>query len=713
MKRVLVAALLVALAAAFFVLDLDRFLSLAFVKSQQAAVTDYYHAHPVRSMVVFFLFYVCITALSLPGATALTLAGGAIFGLALGTLLVSFASSIGALAAFLVVRFLARDVVQRRFGAKLRAVNAGMARDGAFYLFALRLVPAVPFFVVNLAMPLTPIRPWTFYWVSQIGMLAGTLVYVNAGTQLARIEAIGDVLSAPLIASFALLAVFPFLARAALDALRTRKRLAPYPKPARFERNLIVIGAGAAGLVCAYIAATVKAKVTLVERSRMGGDCLNTGCIPSKTLIRSANLLSQIRRAREFGVADANATHEFTDMMARVRRVIAKVAPNDSIERYTALGVECIQGEATITSPYRVDIRTAGGVRSLTARAIVIATGANPIVPPLAGFDTSSCLTSETVWDMQELPRRMLVLGGGPVGCELAQCFARLGSQVTLVEMQSRVLFREDPEVSSLITERFVQEGIRVLTNHAAKRVVRRDGAAAVVCTHEGEEVRIECDQVLCALGRKPRTENLGLEALGIGLTRTGAVEVDDYGRTRIPTIFACGDVTGGLQFTHTAAHAAWYATVNALFGSLCRFRIDTRAIAWCTFTDPEVARAGLSETEAIERGIAHEITRYHLDELDRALTDEAAVGFVKVITVPGKDRILGVTIVAEHAGELIAEYVLAMKHDIGLNRILGTMHVYPTFAEANKYAAGQWRKAHAPKRLLHLVERFHAWKRA
>ncbi len=705
-------AFVVALAIAFFLFDLDRFLGLEYLKAQQAAVTNYYEAHPARTLGAFFVFYVAVTALSIPGGAVLSLAAGAVFGLAVGTMLVSFASSIGALAAFLVVRYLLRDVVQRRFGAKLRGVNAGVERDGPFYLFALRLVPAVPFFVVNGAMALTPIRPWTYYWVSQLGMLAGTVVYVNAGTQLARIESAADVFSAPLIGSFALLAVFPFFARGALDLFRTRKLLARYPKPARFDRNLVVIGAGSAGLVCAYIAAAVKAKVTLVERSRMGGDCLNTGCVPSKTLIRSARLLSHIRRAREFGVAQANMTFELSDLMVRVRRVIAKVAPHDSVERYAALGVECIEGDATIASPYRVDIRSAEGTRSLTTRAIVVATGARPYIPPIAGIDRADCLTSDTVWDLRELPRRLLVLGGGPIGCELAQCFARLGSEVTLVEMQPRLLLKEDAEVSRLIAERFDQEGIRVLTSHTAKRFVAENQSPALVCAHDGNEIRIEFDRVLCALGRKPHTEGLGLEPLGIGLTPGGAVEVDGHGRTRIPTIFACGDVTGGYQFTHTAAHTAWYATVNALFGSLRRFRIDTRVIPWCTFTDPEVARVGLSETEALEQGIRHEVTVYHLDELDRAITDEAAIGFVKVLTVPGKDRILGVTIVAEHAGELIAEYVLAMKHGIGLNRILGTIHVYPTFAEANKYAAGQWKKAHAPQRLLRLVERFHAWKR-
>ncbi len=713
MKRLLVAAIVIALAIAAALLDLDRYFTLEALKARQAAISAYYEAYPARTLALFFVVYVTATALSLPGGAILSLAAGAIFGLAVGTVLVSFASSLGALAAFLVARYLLRDFVQRRFGKRLRSVNAGVERDGAFYLFALRLVPAIPFFVVNLAMALTPIRPWTYYWVSQLGMAAGTIVYINAGTQLARIESVRDIFSAPLIASFTLLAVFPFVARGGLEAFRRRRELGRYPKPARFDRNLVVIGAGSAGLVCAYIAAALKAKVTLVERARMGGDCLNTGCVPSKALIRSARLVSHIRRASEFGLARASVDLALPELMARVRRVIEAVAPHDSVERYSALGVECIHGEARLASPYCVEIRTEQGVRTLTTRAIVVATGARPLIPPIPGIEAVDCLTSENLWELQVLPRRLLVLGGGPIGCEMAQCFARLGSEVTVIEMQPRLLFREDPEVSRLIGERFAAEGIRVLTGHRAKQFVVDGSCCALICARGEDEVRLEFDRVLCAVGRVPRTEGLGLEALGVQITPNGAVDIDDYGRTRIPTIYACGDVTGRLQFTHVAAHTAWYATVNALFGALRRFRIDDRAIPWCTFTDPEVARVGLSETEANDQGIAHEVTVYGLADLDRAIADEAGVGFVKVLTVPGKDRILGVTIVSEHAGELIAEYVLAMQHGIGLNGILRTIHVYPTFAEANKNAAGQWRRAHAPERLLRLVERFHAWMRA
>ncbi len=712
MKKVLVSVVIAALVIAFFALDLGRFFTLDYLKAQQATIDAYYQARPLQTALIYFLVYVTVTALSLPGAAIMTLGGGAIFGLAAGTVLVSFASTIGATAAFLVSRFLLRESVQVKFADSLRSVNAGIVRDGAFFLFALRLVPAFPFFVVNLVMGLTPIRTWSFAWVSQLGMLAGTIVYVNAGTQIARIDSLAGILSPALIGSFVLLAIFPFIARRALEWTKARKALAAFPKPARFERNLVVIGAGSAGLVSAYIAAAVKAKVTLIEKHKMGGDCLNTGCVPSKALIRSAKLLSHIRRAPEFGIRTAQADFDFADVMQRVERIVKTVEPHDSAERYSALGVECIQGEAKIVSPYSVEVRTATGVRTLTTRSIVIAAGAHPFVPPIPGIEQVGCLTSDTVWGLRTLPKRLVVLGGGPIGCELSQCFARFGAEVTQVEMLPRIMIREDPEVSELVTARFRAEGVRVLSGHTAKQFSLENGAKVLICEHAGKDVRIEFDELLCAVGRVANTKGYGLEELGVPTTKTRTVEVNEFLQTKYPNVYACGDVAGPYQFTHTAAHMAWYAAVNALFGGLRKFRVDYSVVPWCTFTEPEVARVGLNETEAKEQGIAYEVTVYGLDDLDRAIADEEAHGFVKVLTVPAKDKILGVTIAGEHAGDLIAEYVSAMKNHLGLNKILGTIHIYPTLAEANKYAAGNWKKAHAPQNLLRWAERFHTWMR-
>jgi pyruvate/2-oxoglutarate dehydrogenase complex dihydrolipoamide dehydrogenase (E3) component len=551
-------------------------------------------------------------------------------------------------------------------------------------------------------------RAWTFYWVSQIGMLAGTLVYVNAGTQLARLESPRGILSWELLGAFLLLGIFPLIAKKVVDSLKARRVYSRWPRPARFDRNLVVIGAGSAGLVSAYIAATVRAKVTLIEKDRMGGDCLNTGCVPSKALIKTARVLSQIRNASKYGIRSATAEFDFAEVMERVQRVVKAVEPHDSVERYAGLGVECIQGEAKITSPWSVAVNG----RTLTTRAIIIAAGARPLVPPIPGLDKIEVLTSDSVWGLRKLPPRLLVLGGGPIGCELAQAFARLGSKVTQVEMLPRIMAREDPEVSELVRRRFEQEGINVLVGHKAKQVVVEGGRKLLLCEHEGKGIGIEFDALLCALGRVPNTAGYGLEELGIPLGKGRTVETNAYLQTLYPNIYACGDVAGPYQFTHTASHQAWYASVNALFAPFRRFRADYSVIPWATFTEPEVARVGLNETEARERGIACEVTTYGIDDLDRAIAESEAHGFVKVLTAPGRDTILGATIVGEHAGELIVEFVAAMRHRIGLKKILGTIHIYPTLAEANKYAAGVWRKARAPEGLLRKVERFHAWMR-
>ena len=707
-NRVVMLIVLVIVIAGFFIFDLGQYFSLEFLKSQQAALEDYRQAHPLQTAAVMFVVYVLVTALSLPGAAVMTLAVGAIFGLFWGTVLVSFASTLGATLAFLISRFLLRDMVQNRFGDKLKTINAGIEKDGAFYLFGLRLVPLFPFFVINLAMGLTSLKTFTFAWVSQVGMLLGTLVYVNAGTQLGKIESLSGILSPGLILSFVLLGIFPLIARKILDGVKARKVFKAYHKPATFDRNLVVIGAGSGGLVSAYIAAAVKAKVTLIEKHKMGGDCLNTGCVPSKALIRSARFLEQTRRAQEYGFESATAEFDFSQVMERVQRVVKTVEPHDSVERYTGLGVEVIEGEAMIRSPYEVEVNG----QTLTTRNIIVATGARPFVPPIPGLDQVPYLTSDDLWTLRELPKRLLVLGGGPIGCELAQCFARFGSQVTIVEMAPSLMIREDEDVVELVTARFEAEGIEVLAGHTAKSFEVVEGENRLTAEYQQESISIPFDQVLVAVGRMANTTGFGLEELGVRVSDRRTVEANEFLQTNFPNIYVCGDVTGPYQFTHTAAHQAWYAAVNALFGVFRKFKVDYSVIPFATFTDPEVGRVGLNELEAKERGVAYEITTYGLDDLDRAIADGEAQGFVKVLTVPGKDKILGATIVGEHAGDLVAEFVTAMRHGLGLNKILGTIHIYPTWTEANKFAAGNWKRAHAPVRLLRWVERFHARRR-
>lgn len=710
-SRWLVAVLLLAAIVLVLALDPARFLTLGYLKSQQLALQAAAAAHPLAASAVCFLIYTAATALSVPGALVMTLGAGAVFGTLWGTAIVSFASTVGATLAFLMARYLFRGLVQARFGHRLAAVSRGIAADGPLYLLTLRLIPIVPFIAVNLLLALTPLSARAFYLYSQLGMLPATLVYVNAGTQFGRLESLEDLLSPGLLAALGLLALLPFVAKALAAHLRRRRFAARFPRPAKVDRNVIVIGAGSAGLVAAYLARAVKAKVTLIEESRMGGDCLNTGCVPSKALLRAARAVHDARASAALGV-QASAEVDFGAVMARVREVIHAIEPHDSVARYATLGVECIAGRARLCSPYTVAV----GTRELSARAIILATGARPLVPDLPGLAEVGYLTSATLWDLEHLPRRLLILGGGPIGCELAQAFARFGAQVTVVEMAERLLPREDPEVGELLAQVFVEEGIR-LHLHTRADAFASDGAGKRLrCTRLAigapDAFAIEFDQVLVALGRVPRVEGYGLEELGVPLGARGTVDVNDYLETQLPTVYACGDVVGPYQFTHAAAHQAWYATANALFGSVWRFAVDYRVIPWCTFTAPEIARVGLNETDARAAGVAHEVTTYSLSELDRAIADRQTHGFVKVLTAPGSDRILGATVVGVHAGEQIAEFVLAMKHHLGLNKILGTIHVYPTYAEANKAAAGNWRRAHTAAWQLRLLARYHAWRR-
>jgi len=706
--KILLLAAVALVVALFFIFDLQRFLTLEALKAQQHDFEVFYQNHTAATIAAYMTIYILVTAMSLPGAAVMTLAGGALFGLLVGTIMVSFASTIGATLAFLLSRFLFRDAIQQKFGDKLAAINRGIEKDGNFYLFTLRLVPAFPFFMINVVMGLTPIKTWSFFLVSQIGMLPGTIVYLNAGTQLGKLESAAGILSPAIIFSFVLLGIFPLIARKSVEFIKARKVYTGHTRPRQFDYNLAVIGAGSAGLVAAYIAAAVKARVVLIEKEKMGGDCLNTGCVPSKALIRSAKMLSYARRANEFGFKSGSVDFDFADVMERVQQVISKVEPHDSIERYTRLGVDVIQGDARVTSPFTV---TVDG-RTLTARSIIVATGARPFVPPIPGLDQVRYLTSDNVWELRKLPRRLVVLGGGPIGSELTQAFARLGSQVTQVEMMPRILLREDEDVAAMVTQKFEAEGVTVLTGHKASEVRVDNGRKMLVCEHAEGLTEVEFDEILVAVGRAANVRGFGLEELGVTLAPNGTIETNGLLQTNFPNIYCSGDVAGPYQFTHTAAHQSWYAAVNALFGRFKKFHVDYRVIPWTTFTDPEVARVGLNKLEAEEQNIPYEVTDYGIDDLDRAIADNEDLGLVRVLTKPGTDKILGVTIVGTHAGDLIAEYVLAMKHNLGLNKILGTIHIYPTLAEANKYAAGTWKKAHAPQKLLNWVEKYHNYMR-
>jgi len=707
MKKLIIIGVIAAIVSAIIVFDAQQYLLPGFYQ-------DLFESNPLLTGAIFFSVYVIATSLSIPGAAALTLIGGAIFGLGWGLLLISFASTLGATLAFLITRLLLKDWVQAKFGSYLKTINDGVEKDGPFYLFTLRLIPVVPFFVINLVMGLMPIRAWTFYWVSQIGMLAGTAVFVNAGAQLGQLNELSfsGILTPGILGSFILLAIFPWIARTMLGKVKKNRSLKAYKRPAKFDDNLLVIGAGAGGLVSSYIAAATKAKVTLIEKHKMGGDCLNTGCVPSKAIIHAASLAHEARHASKVGVNVGEVKVDFQQVMQSVHDGIALVEPHDSVERYTGLGVNCVIGKATIINPWTVEIETAEGVETRTARNIVIAAGGRPKVFPIPGIDDVGYYTSDTLWEIKQQPKTLLVVGAGPIGCELAQSFQRLGSQVIMLDPAPHILGREDADVIEHVTQQFSEDGINLMSGFKPVEFKLVDGIKTAIIEGPDGQQEIIFDEMLMAVGRSANVTGYGLENIDVQLDERGFIKVDEYLETTTPGVYAVGDVIGGYQFTHVSAHEAWYASVNALFGHFKKFKTDYSVIPWATYTDPQIGRVGLNETDAKEKGIAYEVTKFEMAELDRAIVDQVATGFVKVLTVPGKDKILGATIVGAMAGELNAEFVLAMRHGLGLNKLLGTIHAYPTMMEANKYVAGEWKRNHAPQGLLKIVEKLHTHRR-
>lgn len=708
MKNSLVKLIILSVAAVlifvFFHYDLQSYLTLGFLKENQELIHNFYLENKLLTISLYFILYIFMTALSLPGATILTLAGGAVFGLLQGLLIVSFASSIGASLAFLSSRVLFRNTIAKKFEKQFRVINSGIESDGAVYLLSLRLIPAFPFFMINLLMGLTKISLFKFYLFSQIGMLPGTLVYINAGEQLASIEDLSQILSVRVLGSFILLGLFPILIKSVLSFFKNRNIYKRFRRPKSYEYNMIAIGAGSAGLVTAYISSAVKAKVALVEKHKMGGDCLNTGCVPSKAIIRSAKIAHQMKSASKYGLKNTEPEIDLKKIMGRVHDVISKIEPHDSVDRYSALGVTCFTGAAKIISPWEVLVDG----KILTTKNITIATGASPFIPPIPGIESITPLTSENLWKLDSLPEKFIVLGGGPIGCEMAQSFARLGSNVTQVEMQDRLMSIEDKEVSLLIQDHFKKEGINLLLKHRAQKIILRDDKKILITLCEDVEYETEFDEILIAVGRKANIEGFGLEDLGIQIRENKTIWANEFMQTNYPNIFVCGDVTGPFQLTHTASHQAWYCAVNGLFGALKKFKVDYSVIPWATYCDPEVASVGLNEQRALAQNISYELITYGIDDLDRAIADSEDHGFVRVLVSPGSDKILGATIVGNHASDLLLEFITAMKYGIGLNKILGTIHIYPTMGEANKYLAGNWKKKQTSQKVFSWLEKFH-----
>ena len=706
MKRIIAFIIIIVLIIiGVIIFDIQNLFTLSALKEKQAQLQDIVTNFPLYSAGIFFLSYVIFAGLSLPGVIVFTLAAGALFGLLQGVILVSFASTIGAFLAFLVARFLLHDKFQEKFSNRLVTVNEKVKREGAYYLFFLRLVPIFPFFLINILMALTPIRASLFYWVSQAGMLPATILYVNAGAQIAKISSAKDIISPPMLFAFVLLGIFPFIAKWFVSLLKSKMAYKNFKKPRHFDYNTIVLGGGSAGLVAAYTTSTLQGKAMLIEREQMGGDCLNTGCVPSKSIIRSAKFIADIKRAQSFGVAKSNYEFDFKNIIQRVHQKIATIAPKDSVQRYSELGVDCEQGSATIISPWQIKLNE----KTFSTKNIIIATGATPHIPELSGLEQVPYFTTDSIWSLEQLPKHLLIIGAGPIGCELGQAFARLGARVTIVQRRSRILPNEDEAAAELIEQALTLDKVTLCTNFCTQKVSSENGSIVLEGTHEGVPVKISSSHLLVATGRQANL--LGLDALDLETDKHNRLLVNQTLQTRFPNIFACGDVTSSMQYTHAASHQAWYAAFNALFRPLKMFKCSLENIPRAIFTDPEIASIGITEQQAITRNIEHQVITFPMDDIDRAITDNATEGFIKVITAGNSDKILGVCIVGEHASELITEFVLAKTNNLGLNKVLKTVHIYPTRSEINRMVAGKWRREQISPRTISLLSKFQRWR--
>ena len=687
------------------VFDLQNLFTLAALKEKQVQLQGAVNNNPLYSATIFFIAYVVFAGLSLPGVVIFTLAAGALFGILQGTILVSFASTIGAFVAFLVARYLLHDSVQQKFANRLTTINRKIKSEGAFYLLFLRLVPVFPFFLVNIIIALTPIRPLTFYWVSQLGMLPATLVYVNAGTQLAKVSELKDITSPAILFAFLLLGIFPFVAKGIANFLKAQRVYRNFSRPQQYGYHTIVLGGGSAGLVAAYTTSTLQGKPLLVERGKMGGDCLNTGCVPSKSIIRSSKFIADMQRSKSFGISKTSYEFSYQNIIERVHNKIATIAPKDSIERYTDLGVDCEQGTASVVSPWEVEVN---GQR-YAAKNIIIATGATPLIPNISGLSDIPYFTTDTIWSLQELPDHLLIIGAGPIGCELGQAFARLGARVSIVHRRSMILPNEDEEAAVLLEQALTLDQITLCTNFLTEKISANGDNYILHGKHEGAPVQISFSHLLLATGRSPNLT--GLENLQLETDDNGRLLVNETLQTRFPNIYACGDITSPMQYTHVASHQAWYAAFNALFRPIKAFRCRLDNIPRAVFTDPEIASVGITEKQAIAQQLPYRITTFPMDDIDRAITDNATEGFIKVMTAGNSDKILGVCVVGEHASELIAEFVLAKTHNLGLNKILQTVHIYPTRGEINRMVAGKWRREQISSRTMQILKKFQHWR--
>ncbi len=690
--------------------------------------------------------YAVLTVAMIPGS-ALTIGSGLIFGFWKGFAVVTVGANLGALGAFLLARTLFRERAEAlaRGQKTFRAVDSAIAREGFRIVLLLRLSPVFPFTVLNVLLGVTGISAASYVLANLIGMLPGTLMFVYLGTlgeAAAGTQSLGQTVLriVGLAATVVVTVVITRIARRALkaasldgganpgvapeaapvgagaktipgdaydQALLASVKPTAHVNPIPQDRyNLVVIGAGTAGLVTAAGGAGLGAKVALIEKHMFGGDCLNVGCVPSKGIIRAGRAAAAVREAGAFGIRLAGEPRiDFAATMERMRRLRAGIAPHDSVKRFSELGIDVYLGEGRFTGPDEIEV----GGNKLRFQAAVIATGARATFPRIPGIEEVEPLTNENVFTLTELPRSLILLGAGAIGCEMAQTFRRLGSEVTIVIRGNRIMTREDPDAALIVQRKFEQEGIRVLTGSAIKRAEKRGGKKVIVIERDGSEESVEADQILIGMGRAPNVEGLGLSAAGIAYGTEG-VTVDANMRTTNPRVFAAGDICSRLKFTHAADAQARIVLRNALFFG--RARATDLVIPWCTYTDPEIAHVGCYEKEARDRGLAVTTFTVPLEDVDRAILDGETEGFGRIHLKSGTDRILGATVVASHAGDMIGELTMAIQNGLGAGKLASVIHPYPTQGEVVRKLGDAYMRTKLTPGVKRIMARILRWRR-
>ncbi|MBA3536096.1 MAG: FAD-dependent oxidoreductase [Tatlockia sp.] len=681
--------LLLGLLILFFSLRLDKYLTFTSLRENRATLISWTKEHFFMAALLYMSCYTLAVAASVPGAVFLTLAGGFLFGVVFGTVFVIVSATLGATALFFAVRTSFGDWLAKSALSWLGRMREGFQQNAFSYLLMLRLVPLFPFWVVNIVPALLGVDAKTFIITTFFGILPGSIVYVMVGNGLSHVFEANQTPNLGII--FDIKVLLPLLALAALSFIPILyKRVNPKeqkknPKTNQIKCDLSIIGAGAGGLSVAAVAAQLGLKVVLLESGKMGGDCLNYGCVPSKSLLAAGKIAYQLRHAAQFGISSKGLEIDFKKVMQQVHAVIKVLAKNDSVERFESLGVQVIKAVARFSGVNTLVAQD----RVIEARRIVIATGSSPFKPPIPGLEDTPYLTNETIFNLTEQPKHLIVIGGGPIGCELAQAFSMLGSKITLIE-GFNLLPKDDVDCVAILRAQLKAMGIII---HEQAKVLgvepHAHGGIKVSINQAGEKLAIRGSHLLIATGRRANVENLDLEKAGIVYSNKG-IEVNSRLQTSNRRVYALGDVVGPYQFTHMATYQAGIVLRNIAFKIPAK--VDYRAIPWVTYTLPEIAHVGLLAEEALKHADI-QFTEWSFLENDRAQTEHSLEGKIKIIS-DKKGRVLGVTIVGAHAGELILPWVIAIREKRTLRSFTDAVSPYPTLSEISKRVAGEFYKS-------------------